>query len=115
MAAKHHDDTARAARRIGDGTHHRAKISRDEDVGECVEEGSERSIVRRRLREVARADLVLTHRDGDGADAREIRLGGSGGRGGAYGLAPVVGAGRYDLRYRLRDPIFKPDFICSMM
>ena len=36
VAAEHHDDATRAARRIGDGAHHRAEVARDEDVGECV-------------------------------------------------------------------------------
>jgi hypothetical protein len=116
VAAEHHDDAARVPCRVGDGAHDGAEVARDEDVGKCVEEGAKRSVVRRRLREVARADLVLTYRDGNGADGREIGLGGGGGRDWLYCLALArAGTGRYDLRYRLRDPTFRPDFICSMM
>jgi hypothetical protein len=74
VPAQHHDDGAMSARGVGHGAHHRTEVASDEDVGERLEEGAERAIVRRRLREVASADLVLTDRDGDGANGREIGL-----------------------------------------
>jgi hypothetical protein len=115
VSTEHDDDTARIARRGGDGIDHGAEVTRDEDVGECVEESAEGTIGAGRLREIASADLVGADRDGHGAYGGEIRftVRASVGR---YWLALVrAGAGRYDLRYRLRDPIFRPDFICSMM
>jgi hypothetical protein len=81
VPAEHHDDGAPAAGGVSDGSHHGAEVPRHEDVGERPQEGTERAILSRRLREVVGADLVLADRDGDGAEGRKVGFGGR--RGGA--------------------------------
>jgi hypothetical protein len=93
--------------RIDDGE----KIARDEDVGERAQKCAKRVILARRVSELLSANLVRSSGDRDRADRGEIRLGVPYG---AVGVIAGVG-GRYDLRYRLRDPNESFDFICSMM
>jgi hypothetical protein len=74
VAAEHHDHAALAPCGVGDRRDHGAKVPRHEHVGERTQEGAERAVACRRLREVGRADLVRPDRDRDRADAGEIDL-----------------------------------------
>jgi hypothetical protein len=71
------------------------------------------------VRELGGAHLVGASCDRNRADGGEVRLAWGGRRVYDFGTrfrgALAVGEGRYDLRYRLRDPKLNFDFICSMM
>jgi hypothetical protein len=97
--------------RAHDGVDDGEEVARNENVGERAKERAERVIVARRVSELLRANLVRSSSDWNRADRGEIRLGVPYG---AVGVIAGVG-GRYDLRYRLRDPNESFDFICSMM
>src|SRR6185437_771286 len=87
-------------------------------VGQRVDECAKRQVRPGWLRELCSAHLVRTTRDGNSANGGEIRLSRQSRRvalGARLSGVVVVGAGRYDLRYRLRDPKESRDFICSMM
>ena len=102
MTAEHEYDAAFRRSGVGHRVDDRAEIARGQDVGKRCDERRERSIVARRMRELGGAHFVGTARDGDGADARQIRLARGGGCVATYftrfSVVVVVGEGRYDLR-----------------
>jgi hypothetical protein len=78
VAPQHHHHAARATGGIGDGANDGAEIPRDENVGQRVEECAERSVARRWMGEIARADLVLPDGDGNGANRGKVSFRGRG-------------------------------------
>jgi len=74
VAAEHDDDSPFAPRRRGDRVDDGAKVARDENVRQGVEECVKRPVVAGRMREFVRADLVGAARDGNRANSGEIRL-----------------------------------------
>ena len=97
--------------RVDDGVDDGEEVARDQNVGKRAKKGGERMIVAGSMRELLGANLVRSSGDWNRAYRGEIRLGVPYG---AVGVIAGVG-GRYDLRYRLRDPNESLDFICSMM
>jgi hypothetical protein len=75
MAAEHNDNGSFVLYGGDDGVNDLAEIARHQDVWQRVEEGVERAILARWMRELARAHLVRALRDRDGADAREVGFG----------------------------------------
>jgi hypothetical protein len=74
VAAEHDDNPSSALRRRGDCVDHRAKVTRDKNVGKRVEERVKRPVVAGRMRELGRAHFVGAARDWNGADRRKIRF-----------------------------------------
>jgi hypothetical protein len=74
VTAKHDYDAPFSARRRGDRVDDRAKVARDENVRERVEERAKRPVIAGGMREFGRADFVRAPGDWNRSDSREIRL-----------------------------------------